>query len=434
MLSNFWYEGDILGIKAGAAKVDITPPIGVELSGYGYYLKRKSTSISDRLYSKALVLSDGTNCVAMAANDLIGINRETTRQVRDIVTRETGIPKGHILVSCSHTHHGPATIFLRGCGEIDKEYLAILPKYIAGSIIQANKNLQNAKIGSGSGSLDDFSYNRSEEGGLTDPEVGVIRVDNVKDKPIAILTNFSCHPVVNPINNALSSDFPGRTTSIIETIKKGSIGMFLQGAPGDIKPFSTWSGKVENAGVRLAAETLKAGERIDMKTEATISSKTQKLELPLNIMSVDEIRKMLNEYIQRVDSSAITSEEKKIHREVYEEYAESLLRKIEAQDLQMETEIQVIRIGDILLVANPSETFVKFCLEVKERSPHRTFLVGYANDYVGYITTKKDIKRKGYSSTVGPVLTDNFPFKSNIGRFLVDEILNLIQRLAQPLL
>ncbi len=418
-----------MGIEAGVARVDITPPVGTELCGYGFYLNRRSTDIRDRLYSKALVLSDGVDRVAIVTNDLIGITKETTKSVRNLTTEDTGIPRDHILLSCTHTHHGPATIpSLRACGEVDSDYLNILPKYIAGAIGMANSSLRDARIGAGIGNLDDFSMNRVEKGGLIDPGVGVIRVDDVQDKPIALLANFSCHPVVNPINSVVSSDFPGSATSIIETVKKGVTGMFLQGACGDINPVLTWSGKVEKAGVSLAAETLKVAEQINTTEEITIGSKVANIELPLNAMNTEEVRKILSEHKSKTDSD--DRKERQLSRAYYE-WAQSLLRKLKDNPkLRLETEIQAVRIGDIILGANPSETFVEFCLEVKEKSPcKKTFLVGCANDFVGYIPDREDFERKGYAADLVPVLTDNFPFTPNIGEFLVGKLLDLIQRL-----
>jgi len=148
-----------MGIKAGVGVVDITPPLGVELCGYGLYLNRRSTSIRDRLYSKALVLSDGVNRVAIVANDLIGITKGMSKDIRFLVAKETGIPQDHILITCTHTHHGPATLSLRGCGEIDEDYMGILPKYVASAVIMANSNLKDARIGAGKGHLENISMN-----------------------------------------------------------------------------------------------------------------------------------------------------------------------------------------------------------------------------------------------------------------------------------
>ena len=88
---------------------DITPPLGVELSGYGYYLERQCDGVRDPLYSKALVLDDGKERVVVIANDLIGLDRETVRTIRMRIEKGTGIPPDHVLLACSHTHSGPAT-------------------------------------------------------------------------------------------------------------------------------------------------------------------------------------------------------------------------------------------------------------------------------------------------------------------------------------
>ena len=69
-------SGELL---AGAAKVDVTPPIG-RGSQYG-----KTTEIDLPLYTKALVLNNGEETVAINTNDLIFIDRETVVEVRKIV-------------------------------------------------------------------------------------------------------------------------------------------------------------------------------------------------------------------------------------------------------------------------------------------------------------------------------------------------------------
>jgi len=412
-------------MEAGVAKVDITPPVGVELCGYGLYLNRKSTNIRDRLYSKALVLSDGIRRIAIVANDLIGLNRKTTRLVRSLVTEETGIPEDHVLLACSHTHHGPATVFLRECGRIDGPYLEMLPKYIAQGIATANSSLQEAEVGAGIGRLGGFCMNRVEEGGLIDPEVGVIRVDDAHNNVLALLMSFSCHPVVMPINTWISGDFPGSATSIIETAKEGAVGMFLQGACGDINPVLTWSGEVEKAGASLAAEVSKVGEGINTSKAMNIESRVRDVMLPLDIPSAEQARKMMKE-VKQLDEK---------QRRVYGEWMESTLGKMKTRPKPwLETEIQAIRIGDTVLAAEPSEMFVEFCLEVKRRSSYsNTFVVGYANDYVGYIPDEEDYKRNGgfggYAASMVPILRDDFCFSPNVGRVITEAMVDLIQSL-----
>src|SRR5579864_3807343 len=56
-------------LKAGVAKVDITPPLGLKMYGYGDR-KEGATSILDPLYARVLVLEVGDQRVALLVCDL----------------------------------------------------------------------------------------------------------------------------------------------------------------------------------------------------------------------------------------------------------------------------------------------------------------------------------------------------------------------------
>ena len=45
-------------MRAGFGKWELTPPMGVELAGYGYYLNRCALSVRDPLYARAVLLED----------------------------------------------------------------------------------------------------------------------------------------------------------------------------------------------------------------------------------------------------------------------------------------------------------------------------------------------------------------------------------------
>jgi hypothetical protein len=64
-----------------------------------------------------------------------------------------------------------------------------------------------------------------------------------------------------------------------------------------------------------------------------------------------------------------------------------------------ETELQVIRIGDLALVALPGEIFVEIGLAIKNRSPFPvTAVVGLANDHIGYVPTRRAFGEGGYET------------------------------------
>ena len=53
------------GFKAGAASVDITPPVGTPMAGY--YAERLSQGVHDPLYAKAVVMECGGKKAASSA-------------------------------------------------------------------------------------------------------------------------------------------------------------------------------------------------------------------------------------------------------------------------------------------------------------------------------------------------------------------------------
>ncbi len=126
--------GDICGpsaravLKGGSAKVDITPPVGVWLSGYRHRDK-PSIGIEDELYAKALVVDDGQNKTAIVSADLLWVPLEITSKVRKRVKEEIGIAEENVLICATHTHFGPKIDRITKdwpdapASEVDKSYV-----------------------------------------------------------------------------------------------------------------------------------------------------------------------------------------------------------------------------------------------------------------------------------------------------------------------
>lgn len=129
-------------LKGGCAKVNITPPIGFNLAGFGARVK-PSDDIADELYSKALVLDDGQNTIAIVCNDLVGIPLKITTQIREIVKEKIGIPEKNVFICATHTHWGPKIAERDIIGakvpdnKPDKFYVQTLAKKVAGSVLIA---------------------------------------------------------------------------------------------------------------------------------------------------------------------------------------------------------------------------------------------------------------------------------------------------------
>src|SRR5215510_999368 len=260
-------------LTAGVARVDITPPAGVELWGYSNR-SGPATGALDPLYARALVLDDGRNAVAIVTLDLgrtFGQAQMST--VRERARREHRV--NDVMFIASHTHSGPS---------IDEDYEnGALPEWerraldkIAQAIGEARSRMVEARIGVGFGQTI-IGHNRrlvqsdgsvkmlwrnstGQTGGPIDPIVGVIRVDDKQGNPIAIMVNYACHPVVfGPDNLRYSADYPGAMARAVEESWGAKpICFFLQGAPGDINPMLDKTPLEENADV----EMLHVGEQL----------------------------------------------------------------------------------------------------------------------------------------------------------------------------
>ena len=85
--------------------------------------------------------------------------------------------------------------------------------------------------------------------------------------------------------------------------------------------------------------------------------------------------------------------------------------------------LQVLRIGDYFIVGLPSEVFVEYQIEIRERSgADFTFVSELANDSSSYVPTPKAYEEGGYevrSSSLAP----------QAGQALVDAAIELVHRL-----
>jgi hypothetical protein len=101
---------------------------------------------------------------------------------------------------------------------------------------------------------------------------------------------------------------------------------------------------------------------------------------------------------------------------------------------EVEVPVQALRIGDACITAWPCEPFCELGLEVKDRSiaPFPVTL-GYSNDLVGYVPTRREYPLGGYE----PVVAQRHfgrpaPFAPEAGEQLVAHALELTAELFEP--
>jgi len=284
------------GLRAGTARVEITPPVGHVMGGYSNR-QGPSTGVHDPLNATVLVLKSDEVTVAMVSCDLRSFpSARIVSEARRLRLAD------HVLISVTHTHSGPMTWEDQSWPSPDRSWYAETEGKILKAIEEASGRLFPARLGSGFGEIY-LGHNRrliGPDGKTTmfwrnaerratapiDPTVGVIRIDDESGTPRAILVNYACHAVVlGPDNRQISADYPGYMARKVEEEFPGALCLFVQGGAGDINPYldkqpvdQNGFGEAEKTGHALAAEAVKVARRIRAKEEGTIRAISETIE------------------------------------------------------------------------------------------------------------------------------------------------------------
>lgn len=267
-------------LKIGATQVDITPPIGCLMAGYGGR-HEGAQGIHDNLYARTMVLDDGTTKVGIVACDLVGLDKYAVTLIRQTVEALTDIPGQHVMVCTTHTHAGPAIRIGRGSPDVARgqppieALVEITARKIAGGVAIADRHRREGVLKVGKGRVTSVGQNRRRPDWPTNPILKVLRADTFARQPIGAILNYPCHgTVMNRDNLLLSADYPG---AVVRTVQK-VIGkhvpiLFVNGAFANINP--VWTGQifaeVERNGMILGGEAIKvlaeiqaAGQRVQV--------------------------------------------------------------------------------------------------------------------------------------------------------------------------
>lgn len=402
-------------LKAGCAKVDITPPVGVWLSGYSSRNK-PSEGISDELYAKALVLDDGQNKIAIVSADLLWVPLETTNEIRELVKQKIGIPENNVLICATHTHFGPKIDKIRKDwpdtpnSKVDKSYVEKLTKRIAESILTAAKKLKPVKLGVVKGDISEIVYNRRTKKpdgkvamtfrlppadpnlvfGPIDPQVGILRVEDTSGAFVGTIVNYACHPVCGATDNqefySISADYPGYTSRVVEQME-GGICLFALGTAGNMNP------------VRIEGENHRS--RIGKALGGEVLRRLQ--------------------FVSTSEDIALKALKKQVTLPLKKDLPAERIRDVNKPEEIIATEIQVLRIGDIYILGLPGEVLVEVGLEIKKKAGiENLFIISLSNDACGYVCLSQAYDEGGYEPGWGTNLA------KGAGEIIIKEALKLI--------
>lgn len=266
------------------------------------------------------------------------------------------------------------------------------------------------RIGAAKGEIPEIVYNRRaktkdgsvkmaftlppDEPGLVfgpiDPEVWVLRVEDANGQIVGSIVNFACHPVcIYPsLSTTISADYPAYATQVVEEIEGGTC-LFTLGTAGDIVPIKRGLKPCQQIGKALGAEALRRLQLVSTSGDVTLTA----------------IRKEIKLLTKSPPSADRTADDSKATGYV-------------------NTEIQVLKLGNIYLLGLPGEILAEVGSEIKKRAGlENLFVVSLSNDAIGYVCHDQAYEEGGYEPGSGTNLA------KGSGEIMIKEALDLISQI-----
>jgi neutral ceramidase len=426
---------------AGAARRGITPPVGSPLSGFIARLG-PSTGIAGSLFTRALVLTYQDTIVVLVQMDLLGLARWHVDAVRRGCRAMLGILPENVLISTTHTHSGPGMLRLRGCLVASLDYQWGVVKKTVRVIEQAYRARQPARL---------FCHRVPFRLGVNrrqkTPEGMVLGVDprkpapkfldvaelRMRDGSVCTLFSHAAHPyILGGDQTFISGDFPSFACRPLET-SSGKTALFLNGCAGDIAPLRAFQGpeaaRAEGTRMAQAVRDSLAGAR-EIKG-VPLKAVSEQVHLPYaklpTLENLEALRLEKEQTVRPQERSDPTVAAKL--RVALDDWADCMKRVIEGSDAlePMFAEVQVLRVGDLCLVAVSGEPFFEIGERIRRLSPSRnTWTLGYCNAYSGYLPTQSAFREGGYEVSDSYRYLDTWQLNPSCGRHVTQAGVRLL--------
>ena len=385
-------------MRAGFGKWELTPPMGVELAGYGYYLNRCALSVRDPLYARAVIIEQEDVRQLVISCDLLGLSKAVCAEVFRHA-EGYGIPRERVIIVSIHTHTGPCIKYHEGCGYADDAYVATVGGLICRAVDAAAADLadvtgltQVCQAFEG-----DHIYNRTVENGPVDRLLRGFTLSREGKKPIAMVS-AACHGVFRGRVTAVSADFAGEICRIMGN--KGYETIYLNGLCGDIDPYKPTEERLCEF-AQIAVEAFHAGHKA---LPLTMKSGRIPFTLQLTPVTADDIRGAAAQAVEKNGGPDVPA------ARVALIWEQEMLEKLDTLTDTEEICGKHLILGGVPVLALPFEGFTKIGQEVRRITGREDCLVlGCGEELLGYLPTKDDIDRGAYAALESTFLYKRLP-------------------------
>lgn len=419
---------------AGAAQIDITPPLGTVINGD--FVTHYATFIHDPLYAKALAFqSDGQLFVTVLV-DICIMPADFIAEVKQQACQElVGLSPAQLLIASTHTHAAGSVSDVHLTGP-DMLYRRKLPGLIVEAIRQSIEKLVPAEVAFGAvevpehvlcrrykmdnayqavnpvtGQLDAVKTNPFGGENLilhpvaeVDPQVSYMLVrEETSGKYLGLLANYSLHYVGDWENGTISADYFGvfaRQVKVQLQAEESFVAMMSNGTSGDINiwDFAGTKGyptdlfqKSELIGTDIASKLVASVASLQWKKPA-IHIRYQEVEVAVEKPTVEEIV-AAQQIIQASNYENLVPDTAGLRAL----YAREQVMLTELPD-QVHLPLQVVHFGAYTIGALPGEFFAETGLYLKSNAVKTHFTISMANGNFGYVPPQHEKEKGGYET------------------------------------
>lgn len=427
-------------LRAGGGTVDVTPPLGIELAGFHRAPgnERRATGVRQPSAARALALQVGSARTAIVAIDMCTASSAFSRQVRDRVAADVGIPASHVRVCATHSHSMPTFVPLLQWGGVNEDYATKCADACVEAVRLAVDDLAAAELYHGKSRAQGGNSNRTSKDWRTeeafasdstdanrwlDTAVQLMRFER-SGKPDLLWYHFSSHPVCYADGES-GPDWVGLVAQRVNE-KHGVAPGFLQGHCGDVNPGdgSQWIGDADATADAVADavdRALAASIRIPV-TEMRMQSSS--FEAPLD----------LNRFKEEIDRYRTNPADCAAGEYVDSGFAKSWFDLAEQWDFTRGSHaspIAAMRLGEVSLAFHPAELYSYYGLRIQQDSPTpHTISVGYTDDFIGYLTDPRAYEAGEYEALVVPKILSLPPFTTDAARQMAARVNALLHSIA----
>lgn len=411
-------------LKAGFARIDITPPLGIGMQGHTS--ARYAQGILDPLLATAVCFDDGKKRAVVISVDMIGCNQVVMAELRPMVAKAIETETEAVFICCTHTHYGPGlTTPQNTIWEGHEEYVAWFMKKIRDVAVLAAQDLAPAKLSYTRGEVKDVAFIRRfkmKDGtfrtnpGFQNPDIDhalgtpdenssllIIKRENA---PEIGIVNFQVHPDVVG-GSMISADFPKFVRDTYELLIPNSRCMYINGAQGDTNHIDvrlntdycvTGYDRCRYMGRKIAMSVIANYELAQPLSGTAIAYGQKNIFVKHNKgtpeQEADALR-IVKLYNEKGPDAVGPASMGMARTEVIAEAG----RIVRCMSLPEEKELYItaVSVGDMVFAGFPGEPFTQMGRDVKNASKFTlTMPACAANSYEGYFPTIECFTESGY--------------------------------------